>query len=365
MRGTVALLVAVLALSGLLLPGCITRSENRPPTAVFSATSTAVNVGQKIILDASNSTDKDGKIVRFHWDFGDSTEDMGVSVEHFFSDGGIYVVTLTVTDNEGKKDRTNASVRVNEYPKAVLDCASTDAKVFSQVTFSGGNSTDPDGTVTGYRWDFGDGTGGSGARVAHAYADLGTYTVNLTVTDDFGAQANRSIVVTVVLRTFDVSWALLSHSLPQMSGYSDENTTQNKTAELSFDNMTMARFQLTWVDDIRHWLLGRYNDDFSLRMYDPDNNTQWYQNEDGNITLNFSLAEPPAPQTFNARTADEILAQLGDKYLTSVGRGTWRAEIVLGEAGGAQDLAGTDADRGNSWKLDMEYFQYEPVITER
>ncbi|MEX0721673.1 MAG: endo-1,4-beta-xylanase [Balneolaceae bacterium] len=58
-------------------------------------------------------------------------------------------------------------------------------------------SSDNDGTITGYGWDFGDGNTGSGETVSHTYASSGDYTVTLTVTDDGGATGVDSQVVSV------------------------------------------------------------------------------------------------------------------------------------------------------------------------
>lgn len=65
------------------------------------------------------------------------------------------------------------------------------------VSFVGTNSSDPDGIVSGYLWDFGDGTGSTLGNVSHTYAAAGTYTANLTVTDNSGASASSSVVITV------------------------------------------------------------------------------------------------------------------------------------------------------------------------
>ncbi|QYJ04216.1 PKD domain-containing protein [Nocardioides panacisoli] len=54
-------------------------------------------------------------------------------------------------------------------------------------SFDGSGSSDADGSVASYAWDFGDGESGSGASVSHTYADAGPRTVELTVTDDDGA----------------------------------------------------------------------------------------------------------------------------------------------------------------------------------
>ena len=66
------------------------------------------------------------------------------------------------------------------------------------VDFNGGTSSDTDGTVAGYSWDFGDGTSGTGATTTHVYASAGSFTARLTVTDDDGATGtvSRAVVTT-------------------------------------------------------------------------------------------------------------------------------------------------------------------------
>jgi chitodextrinase len=65
------------------------------------------------------------------------------------------------------------------------------------ATFDARASTDPDGTITGYAWVFGDGTSGSGAVVQHTYAAAGTYQVTVTATDNEGATATATQSVAV------------------------------------------------------------------------------------------------------------------------------------------------------------------------
>lgn len=66
------------------------------------------------------------------------------------------------------------------------------------VTFDGTGSSDVDGTITLYIWDFGDGATGVGATTSHAYAAYGAYTVRLTVTDSDGATAESSATVDLI-----------------------------------------------------------------------------------------------------------------------------------------------------------------------
>jgi PKD repeat protein len=65
------------------------------------------------------------------------------------------------------------------------------------VSFSAAGSADPDGTIAGYQWTFGDGGSGSGATPTHSYGSAGTYRARLTVTDDQGATGVDSAAVVI------------------------------------------------------------------------------------------------------------------------------------------------------------------------
>ena len=62
------------------------------------------------------------------------------------------------------------------------------ANVSQGLQFSGTASSDPDGTIITYQWDFGDGSTGTGATPTHTYSAIGTYTVTLIVTDNSGSR---------------------------------------------------------------------------------------------------------------------------------------------------------------------------------
>ncbi|OFV68322.1 MAG: secreted protein containing Periplasmic copper-binding [Candidatus Syntrophoarchaeum caldarius] len=91
--------------------------ENQPPTASFTYSPSHPFVDQEITFDASNSTDPDGTIEKYEWNFGDGNTATGMIVTHSYSSAGIYDVTLTVTDDDGTTDEDSKSISIS--PKIV------------------------------------------------------------------------------------------------------------------------------------------------------------------------------------------------------------------------------------------------------
>lgn len=85
----------------------------------------------------------------------------------------------------------------NELPEAKIftDITTAEAPLF--VSFDGSESTDTDGAVIEYFWDFGDGENENGAFVDHTYLEIGNYIVTLTVTDNEGATDQAQVIISV------------------------------------------------------------------------------------------------------------------------------------------------------------------------
>jgi PKD repeat protein len=95
----------------------------------------------------------------------------------------------------------------NKPPVAGLVISPSSGAAPLDVTASGSTSTDPDGTIASYAWDFGDGGSGSGVQVQHSFTNPGEYTVTLTVTDDGGkkATATGKVLATGTGAAYDAS----------------------------------------------------------------------------------------------------------------------------------------------------------------
>ena len=178
----------------------VTVTANQAPKAAF----TAATQNLRLSVNAAGSSDPDGSITSYLWDFGDGTapvERTTAATTHDYAAGGDYTVSLTVTDNNGAvnvltKQVTVAAAPQNAKPVPVFTTA-TDAL---KVSVDGTGSSDPDGTITGYSWDFGDGTApvsGTAKTATHTYAKAGTYSITLTVTDNEQATAGSTQDVVV------------------------------------------------------------------------------------------------------------------------------------------------------------------------
>ena len=138
-----------------------------------------------INFDGSSSTDADNNRLTYRWDFGDGSHDTGPNVTHTYQTRGDYVASLFVDDGSGSACASNCdtvNVRINRSPVAV---AGDDVSVCqgTEVTFDGSGSIGEEGEALQYDWDFGDGSIGNGAIVAHNYESGGVYTAVLTVND--------------------------------------------------------------------------------------------------------------------------------------------------------------------------------------
>jgi len=85
-------------------------SVNNIPRARFSASPASGEAPLEVRFNADRSTDADGQIVSYEWDFGDGATASGVTANHTFDDAGEYLVKLWVTDDEGETDMADGII---------------------------------------------------------------------------------------------------------------------------------------------------------------------------------------------------------------------------------------------------------------
>ncbi|MFS1519142.1 PKD domain-containing protein [Bacillus sp. SCS-151] len=287
-------------------------TNNSVPIALINAPATVV-VNESTLFTGGDSYDEDGSIVNYEWDFGDGNISSEENPIHIYEEAGSFVVTLSVTDNEGATGLTTKTIVVegsdeegtetepnnrksaanniqvegeingsldyatgdhtdwfyfdveeagdivvnvtktggeinaivedengnhigeplrnntmtlstgryyviaytwsgesadytisishdnastNTAPVAIIN-APRSVVVNETVAFDGGDSYDEDGWITSYEWDFGDGNTSSVTNPTHVYEEVGSFDVQLTVTDDFGETSVTIMSITV------------------------------------------------------------------------------------------------------------------------------------------------------------------------
>jgi len=190
---------------------------NQPPVAELTADPTSGNVPLSVDFDASGSTDPDGSIAQYDYDWeGDGTYDLidgGATPSYTYTLAGDYDATVRVTDDESATDTASILITAtspgNDPPVAALTADPTEGSAPLMVDFDAGGSYDPDNDVPPNRgivlfeWDFeGDGTydeQGTSGTTSFTYTEPSVvgYNATVRVKDANDATSTDSVVIAV------------------------------------------------------------------------------------------------------------------------------------------------------------------------
>jgi PKD repeat protein len=197
----------------------------------------------------------------FDWDLGNGQRSTAATPPPVtYTGSGSRTVRLTVTDDAGEQGTDTRVVKVNAAPTAAFTLAPASGRAPLSVSFTN-TSSDPDGAITAWAWDFGNGTtattAGPGTRVfsvddpASDSFVSATYTVTLTVTDDAGGSASTTRTVTVTgapaptnlrrtaggtsggFRYLDLAWNAVGNANRYQVNLVCETCSENVTAEFT------------------------------------------------------------------------------------------------------------------------------------
>ncbi len=199
--------------------------RNISPSASFTFTPTIPTILDTVQF-SDQSTDYDGYIVSWSWNFGDGNTSSLRNPTHQYSTPGTYTVTLTVTDNAGAKATVSKNITIrNISPSASFTYTPLDPNNRNTIQFVD-TSFDPDGYIVSWQWNFGDGNTSNLRNPTHQYAANGTYTVTLTVTDNAGAKAtvSKNITVNIIAPIAAFTFTPLDPTNTETVHFSDQST---------------------------------------------------------------------------------------------------------------------------------------------
>ncbi|WP_307377114.1 PKD domain-containing protein [Microbacterium sp. W4I20] len=211
-------------------------------------------------------------------------------------------VTQTATMN--LRSLTVADPTAPTSPNQLPTAAFTPTKAGLKVSVDAAASTDPDGTIASYAWTFGDGSTATGVTASRTYAAAGTYTVKLTVTDDRGGVATKSVDVTVAPAPNQAPVAAFTPTATGLSVAVDGSASADPDG-------TIASYAWTFGDNgtatgatASHAYAATGTYSVTLTVTDNSGTT-------GTITKQVTVTAPPAASTLAADTFARTVAAGG------------------------------------------------------
>ena len=198
-----------------LVAGCALFFPNQAPIARIVANVLSGESPLTVTFNALDSSDVDGSVVSYVWDFGDGDTDTGPTVQRTFvvaTETEIFTVTLTVTDDDGAQAVAEQSIEVrigagngagpgDDLPTGRFGVSAFIGTAPLRVTFDAEDSTAGTGSIVAYNWDFGDGEDATGVEVTHTFDPEETeeYTVTLFVwNSENEMDAEQRVIVVIV-----------------------------------------------------------------------------------------------------------------------------------------------------------------------
>jgi len=189
-----------------------------PPIPDFTFYPDYPGIGDAVRFDGSRSMDLDGGSVRtYAWTFGDGGQSSSSSswVNHVYGVPGTYVVTLTITDDDGQTNAMTRSISVSPQGVDLTVTSTTPREHAVDVEF--GIHIPSGAEMDSMELDFGDGTTRFTSRtfqgrINHSYAASGTYTARLRIAflGSLGNSVGEDTENVTVAVTADGIWILIT-----------------------------------------------------------------------------------------------------------------------------------------------------------
>ena len=309
-------------------------TAGNPPIADANG-SYSGNEGSEIAFDGSASSDSDGSIVSYEWDFGDGTTGTGTTPSHAYVDNGSYTTTLTVTDNDGLTGTDIASVTVDNVPPIASATNDGPKDEGTPITVTA-SQTDPgilDTFTCSFDWN-NDGTyeivDQTSHSFSHTWAQDGAYTVGVRVKDKDAGEGTTTtnVIVNDIDPIADFSYSPASPTAGDTIEFTDQSTSYDGISSWAWDfetdDSTAQNPTHAYSSD------GIYTASLTVEEADGDSSTA-----SKNITVS-AANEPPVADAGDAYSGDEYSA-------------------ITFDASGSSDPDGTIATYEWDWESDETY----------
>ena len=294
-----------------------TVAVNEPPVAGLTAVPTSGTAPLAVSFDGSSSSDPDGTVVAWAWDFGDGSSGAGSAASHTYSTPGAYVTTLTVTDDRGGSDSGTVSILVNEPPTPptiTTHPSDQSAPEGQTATFTvAATGTEP----LGYQWQK-DGTEIAGA-IQLSYttppatqADDGS-SYRCVVTNPGGSDTSNAAVLTVVDGTPPNITQLRTRTVTASSATVTWRTNEDSDSQVFYRAAGNPTYQQTPVDPALvtnhsmslEGLQGGTSYEYHVRSADSLGNAS-ISSPDGTFTTTSGTNDPPTASFTADPTSGEV-----------------------------------------------------------
>jgi len=246
-----------------------------PPNVVISSSQAVGEAPLIVKFDGNDSSTPASAITNYSWDFGDGSTAIGATVENTYTQAGTYNAALTVTDSNGLSAQTSTPVIItstftpeNQPPVPSYSASPSAGTAPFTVFFDASATSDPDGTITSYLWNFGDGLTATGLDVKHTFTKAATYTITLTATDNDGEKSSTNQTVTALQEdikfNYEAGEIRIDHIWSRVEFSSTFKNPVVITSPLSFKDSQPALARIRNIDNkgfeirIQEW---NYQDD--------------------------------------------------------------------------------------------------------
>lgn len=315
--------LALITMSSLLFLDCSVKDildYNSIPVANFEMSNSKPVIGD-LINFTDTSTDDDGTINSWLWNFGDGAVSTEKNAAHTFAIATTYTVSLTVKDNKGAEIKKEIALVVsnpkviNIVPVSAFKVVSPQVQKGAEVVFTDA-STDVDGTITTTSWNFGDGNTSTSQNPKHFYATTGTFTVTLTVTDNAGESSSSTSNLTV----WGDKWSFLTggeirSSTPAIGvdgtiyiGSDDDKLYAiNPDGTKKWEFLTGGNIATSPTIGADGTIYCGSDDDFFYAI-NPDGTRKWSFNTGGNVNTTSAALDPNGLSIYVGSASDKIFS---------------------------------------------------------